>query len=622
MLDVLRRNASSWAIKIILGFIAITFVWWGVGTYSERGRDVAAKVGDTKISMGELAETVSGIEKTYREVYGNAFTPEMEKALDLKRQAIESLVQKTLLIDEARKLGLVATDAEIQREIAATPAFQVNGRFDVDRYRSLLAQNRIGTTEYEASKRQEITLRKMEGLITAAARVPESEARDLFDTASRKIRLVVAAADPDKVKGVTAPAEGEILARYAQTKESYRIPARVRLLMARFGPSDFAKDVPISEDEIRAFYEGNTDKFRTDEERLVSQIFLPYSGKDKEAARKRALEASTEAGKGKAEFEAAAKKYSRAKRGETWMKRKEARPEVAGAAFAVPVDSIAGPVDVGNGFLILRVNQIRFPETLPLAKVRDRVVDLLRREKGKDLAVIKVYEAHGKAVASKDLKAACAPYGITPEMTAWSGEGKNEAIPGPVLQDALLLGLNEIGSVKTIGDTHYLYQVAAKENSRIPPVADVREKIAAALLKEKRRALARAEAEKALAGAKSAADLERNAKNAGIPAAAGDLFSPLADPLPAGLPPTEENRKILLSLSTRAPVYPKVVETPGRFLAFALAEERPAGDKEWAAARETFLKEAREEKKSRMLEAVIAELRKRAKVEINPEALK
>lgn len=30
MLDVLRRNAGSWAIKIILGFIAITFVWWGV----------------------------------------------------------------------------------------------------------------------------------------------------------------------------------------------------------------------------------------------------------------------------------------------------------------------------------------------------------------------------------------------------------------------------------------------------------------------------------------------------------------------------------------------------------------------------------------------------------------
>ena len=55
MLDVLRRNAGSWAIKIILGFIAITFIWWGVGTYSEQGRDVAATVGWEKISMSQLS---------------------------------------------------------------------------------------------------------------------------------------------------------------------------------------------------------------------------------------------------------------------------------------------------------------------------------------------------------------------------------------------------------------------------------------------------------------------------------------------------------------------------------------------------------------------------------------
>ena len=34
MLDVLRRNAGSWAIKFILTFIALTFIWWGVGSYS------------------------------------------------------------------------------------------------------------------------------------------------------------------------------------------------------------------------------------------------------------------------------------------------------------------------------------------------------------------------------------------------------------------------------------------------------------------------------------------------------------------------------------------------------------------------------------------------------------
>jgi len=79
MLSILRRNAGSWAIKIILSFIALTFIWWGVGTYSERDRNVAATVGGETITMNELSGAVANLEKSYREVYGAAFTPEMPR---------------------------------------------------------------------------------------------------------------------------------------------------------------------------------------------------------------------------------------------------------------------------------------------------------------------------------------------------------------------------------------------------------------------------------------------------------------------------------------------------------------------------------------------------------------
>ena len=191
MLSVLRRNAGSWAIKIILSFIALTFIWWGVGTYSEQGRNVAATVGGEAITTNELAEAVAGLEKTYREVYGAAFTPEMAKALNLKKQAMDSLIQRKLLLEEAAKMGLSATDEEVQREISAIPAFQQNGQFRDDLYRSVLSYNRVNPAEFEATKRIEITLKKVEGLLTAGALVPETEAKELFRVASRKIRLLV-----------------------------------------------------------------------------------------------------------------------------------------------------------------------------------------------------------------------------------------------------------------------------------------------------------------------------------------------------------------------------------------------------------------------------------------------
>jgi len=275
MLSILRRNAGSWAIKIILSFIALTFIWWGVGTYSERDRNVAATVGGETITTSELSEAVANLEKTYREVYGAAFTPEMAKALNLKKQAMDSLVQRKILLAEAAKMGLSATDEEVQREIAAIPAFQQGGQFRDDVYRSVLSYNRVTPAEFEATKRVEITMKKIKDLVAAGALVPETEAKELFRVASRKVRLLVVSADPGKAKA-DAPTEGEILAKYEQGKERFRTPARVKLVVAAFTPDRFGREVNPSEAEIKAFHETNSDRFRTEERRLVSRIVLPF----------------------------------------------------------------------------------------------------------------------------------------------------------------------------------------------------------------------------------------------------------------------------------------------------------------------------------------------------------
>ena len=622
MLDVLRRNAGSWAIKGILTFIALTFIWWGVGSYSQSKQDVAATVGDGKVSMAELAEAHARLEKTYRDVYGKAFTPEMEKALDLRRQALEALIRRKLLLAEAGKMGLTTTSEEVRREIAATPAFQVDGTFREDRYRSILAYNRVSPQEYESSQREEITLRKIEDLLLSSARVPATEAQDLFNLTLRKIRLLVVTSDPSGVRGIPPPTEGEMAAKYEQTKESYRIPARVKLSVARFSPESFARKVEPSEQEILSFYQGNPAAFRTEESRLAYPVVIPYATGTREAARTRAEELIAEGREGKDRFEKAAKKLSQDKGGAIWVTRRTLRPELADAVFSAPVDGVVGPIDAGNGFTVVRINQIRFPEDLPLEKVRDRVVDLLKLERGKDEAVLRAYEAHGKALESRDLAGACAPFGVPLAETGWTSDGEGVDLPPVVVQEALLLQAGEIGPVKTAGDTHYLFRVAAKENSRIPPLPEVRDRVAGAAEKEKRESAARADLEKALANAKTASDLERNAKKAGLAATTTPFFLPLSDPLPGVLATAGDIRRELLRLSPMSPVLPLVLPAGTKFVSVAFVAERPADEKEWEARKESFLKELAERKRTGALEAFLAEGRRQARVEINPEALK
>ncbi len=623
MLDVLRRNAGSWAIKIILLFIALTFIWWGVGNYGEEDPNIAATVGEDTISMTELADMTANLERTYREMYGAAFTPEIAQALGLKKQAMDTLIQRRILTAEAGKMGINATDDEVQREIAATPAFQANGMFREDLYRQLLSSNRLTPAEFEGAKRTEIVMRKLEGVLAAGALVPESEAKDLFLVTDRKIRVLVVEADPEKKGGVPPPAESEVASKYEQVKESFRIPARVKVAVAAFTPARFGRDVDPSGEEVKAYYEGNPDRFRTEERRLVSRIVLPYTPKDKEQVRKKATEALVEATRGREQFEAASRKLSARKSPEEWVTRKEAGPGLSEILFSAPADTIAGPVDAGGAYVLAHVSRIRFPEMLPLQQVRDRVIEQIRQEKGKDLATIKVFEAHPKAVSAKDVGKTAAAYGVKASETGWIGaEGSPEAPPA-VAQDALMLPAGEVGAVKSLGDTHYLYQVLAREDSRIPPLADVRAQVLALVARDRRIAAARAAVQQAISGSKTAAELAANARKAGLSASETDWFAPLAETLPAELARAGEARKDLALLTSGSPVSSKIYSgAGGRFIAVAFIEERLAGDAEWAAKKDSFLRGMGEQGRNSLIQSFLSDRRKQWKVEIKPEALK
>jgi peptidyl-prolyl cis-trans isomerase D len=623
MLDVLRRNAGSWAIKIILSFIALTFIWWGVGTYTESGRNVAATIAGEPITTMELAEAAANLEKTYREVYGSAFTPELAKTLDLRKQALESLIQRRILLAEADRMGLSATDTEVQSDIAATPAFQADGIFREDRYRTVLSYNRITPKEFEASKRTEITLKKVEGLFAAGALVPETEARELFRAGSRKIRLVIATADPEDARGVEPPTEGEIAAGYEQSRETFRKPARVKLAVAAFTADVFARGFRPTEAEIREYHEKNPDMFRSEEQRLVSRIVLPFGKKEMEASRGKVEGILREASKGKAEFEAQAKKHSRKGGGEAWLTRKDAGPELGAAVFSAPVDTVVGPVETGGTLVIARVNRIRFPETLPLAQVRDRVAAQLARERGKDQAVIQAYDAQRKAAASKDLPATAASFGVPVLQTGWLEADGAAGVPPAVAQEALTLPLHEVAPVKSVGDAHYLFQVVAKEESSVPPLSAVRDRVAAAVAREKRAAAVRAALQQALAASGTAAELAENARKAGLSSTASGWFSPASDPPPGALAEAGEIRKEISSLSRKAPVSAKAYPgKAGRSFGVAFLDEAYPPEEEFARQKVELLKGMAERKKAAMTEAFLSDRRKQYKVEIHPEALK
>ena len=166
LLSMMRRHAKSWLIKLLIGIIAVVFIFYfGYSFTSKEGVKVAVVNG----------EIISGLEyqKAYRDLlanlqkqYKNVWSDNLIKVFDLKNRALEGLIDEKLLSQEARRIGLDVTKEEIRNEILAFPAFQFRGGFDEDRYRTLLLNNRMKPENFEKSVAQELLQRELGQLLS------------------------------------------------------------------------------------------------------------------------------------------------------------------------------------------------------------------------------------------------------------------------------------------------------------------------------------------------------------------------------------------------------------------------------------------------------------------------
>ena len=157
MLDVLRRNAKSWVVQVLLGIIAIVFIFFmGGGGAIGRGSTSVATVGETQISVQEWQRAENRNRSVYREQYGDRLTPELLKALDLPSLSLNQLIDQAVLREEASRMGLRVPDEAVRSEIREVPAFQRDGQFSPDAYRAVMQRQAMVPGNFENALRDDL----------------------------------------------------------------------------------------------------------------------------------------------------------------------------------------------------------------------------------------------------------------------------------------------------------------------------------------------------------------------------------------------------------------------------------------------------------------------------------
>jgi peptidyl-prolyl cis-trans isomerase D len=116
VLDLMRKHARSWFIKVALGAIIVTFVFiYGYSGPEEKSRNYVADVNGTVITADYFYKVYESELEKIRLRFGGSLPPDLLEKLNLKKSVVQGLVNQTLLLQEADRLGFMVTDEDVVR---------------------------------------------------------------------------------------------------------------------------------------------------------------------------------------------------------------------------------------------------------------------------------------------------------------------------------------------------------------------------------------------------------------------------------------------------------------------------------------------------------------------------
>ncbi len=412
MLQLLRKKAQSTFIQIIVVIIALVFIFWGVGGKLTGNREDALVVNGEVITFPQYQRVYDRAYQRLSDQFGGNVPKGLAETLGVKQQVIKQLVQTTLLRQGAKEMGLTVSPQEIQRIIEKMVQFQENGVFNIERYRAVLAANRMDPTKFEDSMRidqlSEVAAREIGNFASVAT---DFEVKEVYSQQNEKIDVKYVKISPDqfvdKVK-----VDDKILRSWFETvKENYKSDPQIKLKYLDFTYESVGHKIVIDKSKIEEYYKDNIEKYQIPEQRHARHILLK-AGKEDSAERHqeqaKKAEKIRQLAKAGGDFSALAREYSEGPSKESggdlgFFSKGQMVPAFDKAVFSMKPGDISDVVKTQFGYHIISLEDIKPAETTPLAKVADEITATLQRKEAESLTFQVANDAYEGIIAAGSL---------------------------------------------------------------------------------------------------------------------------------------------------------------------------------------------------------------------------
>ena len=632
MLDRMRRH-KNW-LKWSLFIVVIAFILLYIPSFMQTPglplgtQDVVASVEGRDITVGRFRRAYQQQIQQYRNQFGGNMDERLLRQLGIDQRIVQQMIEEEAALAEAQKLGIRASNQEVQERIKSLPYFQENGQFIGEaRYRQMLqaANPPLRPDEFEDQVRRSVVVEKLQAALTDWISITEAEVDAEYRRRNEKVKLSVVNFPADKFRESVTVSDAEIASAFESNKNAYRIPEKRKVKYATIDTQAIRERTAVGAQDIQRHYEDNQQQYSTPEQVRASHILLKTEGKDDAAVRKQAEEILAKVKAPGADFAKLANQYTEEEIGKTrggdldFFERGRMAKEFEDAAFALQPGEISGVVKSPFGYHIIKVTDRKPPSKRTLEEVRAQIEDQIKWERAQNEAQRIVDDVSPLLKKPADLDTVAKSRGLTVGESGFFA--REEPITGigmapAVAERAFEMKEGEVSESLRTPQGFAFITLTGTQPARVPALEEVKAKVREDVVKKKAIEAARQNAASVAPKLKSG-DFAASAKAAGLAAEPTDLLARGAAIPQAGVSPAVD--AVAFSLPVGGVSDPITTDTGA--VVVKVLEKKEVTPAELSAGKQQLRDELRSDRKNRFYSAYMSKARERMKITINREAL-
>ena len=509
MLQNIRDNSQGWIAKTIIGVIVVLMALTGFDAIiqSTSNSQKAADVNGEKITQSSLNAAVDMQRRQLIQQFGKDFDASLLDDKLLRQASLDSLVDRTLLLQGAKEAGMGFSDASLDQLILQTPAFQVDGKFNAARFDQILQQQGMGRMEFRERLKQDVLVSQLQASLAASNFVTDAELENFVrldkqtrDFASQTIHIDTKSIDIS---------DDELKAYYDEHKDQYMSPEQVVVEYVELRKESFFAQAEASDEELQALYQKEIANLA--EQRRAAHILLEVNDKLSDEQAKAKLAEVAERLKQGEDFAKLAEEVSQdpgsaSNGGDLGFAGPGVYdPEFEKSLYALKKDEVSAPVRSSFGWHLIKLLDVQAPEVPSFDSLKAKLEREVKAQQVEQRFVEAAKELEEASFEASDLAQPAQELGLQVQTSGAFGRegGEGVAANRQVVQAAfspevLEDGANS-GAIELDPDTTLVLRVKEHKKPTLLPLEEVSAGIRDSLSRKKASEAAKAEGEALLA---------------------------------------------------------------------------------------------------------------------------